>query len=117
MKILEADPSLVHRRTIYLGDPPIDLYQWTGAFSRALLGREPRIVPRPLVKTLALVGDVVVGCGGRFPLTTSRYRSMTIDYPTPMAPTIDLLGRPPYRLEDGVAETVQWLRSRGKFWL
>ncbi len=114
--ILAADPGIIDRQVFYVGDSPVDLYQWTSAFSRALVGREPRIVPRSLVKGLALLGDGIIGLGGRFPLTTSRYRSMTVDYPTEMAPTIDAFGPPPYGLEDGVAETVRWLRSQDDFW-
>lgn len=115
-RILDVDVASVDRRVFYLGDPPVDLYRWTSAFSRALLGREPRVVPRSLVKALAMLGDGVTRFGGRFPLTSSRYRSMTVDYPTPMASTIDAFGEAPYRLEDGVEATVRWLRSQDEFW-
>jgi hypothetical protein len=115
-RILEADVVSVDRRVFYLGDAPIDLYQWTSAFSQALLGREPRVAHRSLVKALAILGDGINRLGGRFPLTLSRYRSMTIDYPTPMVPTVDLFGEVPYSLMDGVEETVRWLRSQDDFW-
>lgn len=115
-RILEAERAAIDRRVFYLGDPPIDLYQWTSAFSRSLTGREPRVVSRGAVKALALVGDGITRLGGSFPLTSSRYRSMTVDYPTPVGKTIESFGDPPYSLEQGVAETVRWLRTQDAFW-
>ena len=38
----------------------------------------------------------------------------TTDYLTPMDPTFDLLGEPPFSLEQGVARTVAWFRSPGR---
>jgi len=38
---------------------------------------------------------------------------MTSDYPVPMEKTFEALGRGPYSLEEGIAETVQWLRRHG----
>jgi nucleoside-diphosphate-sugar epimerase len=115
-KILQADIPSINGRVFYLGDPPIDLYRWTSAFSRALVGREPRVVRRGIVMALAVLGDGINRLGPRFPLTLSRYRSMTVDYITPMAKTIELFGDAPYSLEDGVNETVCWLRSQDEFW-
>jgi len=48
-----------------------------------------------------------------FYLTSVRYRSMTSDYPVAMEKTFEALGRGPYSLEEGIAETVQWLRRHG----
>ena len=36
---------------------------------------------------------------------------MTTDYETPMDPTFDLLGENPSTLEEGISETVEWLRT------
>jgi hypothetical protein len=36
---------------------------------------------------------------------------MITNYETPMEPTFELLGENPYSLEDGIAETVKWLRT------
>ncbi len=101
---------------LYLGDPPIDLFEWTNAFSLELTGRPVRVVPRPALKALAKVGDVVVRSGGKFPIFSSRYRSMTEDYVTPMEPTFEALGPSPISMHEGVRETVSWLRSEAAFW-
>ena len=110
-RIFQAPREKVHGKTIYLGDPPADLYEWTNGFSRALTGRSVRIAPRWLLRSLALAGDIPSALTGKpFFINSSRYRSMTTDYSTPMEETFRLLGDNPYNLEQGIAETVDWLR-------
>jgi len=36
---------------------------------------------------------------------------MTTDYPTPMESTFELLGDPPFSLEQGIHKTATWLRE------
>ncbi len=111
-RIFEAPATQVSGRTLYLGDRPANLLEWVNGFSRALAGREVRIVPRPLMKFLALLGDIPTRLTGRaFLINSSRYRSMITDYNTPMQPTFDLLGENPYSLAEGIDETVAWLGS------
>ena len=111
-KIFEADFDLVCGKTLYLGDRPINLYDWTNGFSRGLTGRDVRVVPRGLLRVLALLGDIPTRLTGKaFLINSSRFRSMTTDYQTPMERTFELLGENPYTLEDGIRETVEWLRS------
>lgn len=111
-RILEAPVEQVSGRTLYLGDRPGNLLHWVNGFSRALAGREVRIVPRPLMRTLALLGDIPTRLSGRaFLINSSRYRSMVSDYDTPMQATFDLLGENPFTLQQGINETVAWLRS------
>ena len=111
-KILAAPSEKVRGKTIYLGDRPINLYDWTNGFSRALTGHRVRVVPRWLLRALARVGDIPSYLTGKpFLINSSRFRSMTTDYPTPMEATFDLLGENPYTLEQGIGETVEWLRE------
>ena len=114
--ILDAPAAIVDRQVFYVGDETIDLWEWTNGFSLALRGRAVLVVPRPIVRGIARVGDVVIALGGRFPLFSSRYRSMTEDYATPMQRTFDRLGMPELKLADGIEETVSWLKSQGEFW-
>lgn len=111
-RILQMPKADVSEKTFYLGDAPANLIEWTNGFSRALNGRSVRIVPRPLMRALALLGDVPTMITGRpFFINSSRYRSMITDYPTPMEPTFKILGPNPYSLAEGITETVAWLRS------
>lgn len=111
MKILEAPPSLVNGKLYYLGDPPIPLIDWANGFSLAITGKPVRLIPRQLLALLAASGSVLAAAGIRFPITRSRYRSMTEDYFSPVETTIRDLGSPPYSLEQGIQETVIWLRE------
>lgn len=111
-KIFEADVDLVRGQTFYLGDRPINLYDWVNGFSRALTGRNVRVVPRSLLRILALLGDIPTRLTGKaFLINSSRFHSMTTDYQTPMERTFDLFGENPYTLEAAIKETVEWLRS------
>ena len=116
LKILAAPTDVVSGRTFYVGDPPADILQWASAFSAALTGRPPRVVPRPVLRGIALIGDLIRSTGRSFPLFSSRYRSMTQSYLINMDPTFAVLGPPKYSLEEGVNETVEWLKSLGGIW-
>ncbi len=111
-RILESPADRVAGRTLYLGDRPANLFDWVNGFSRALVGHNARTVPRPFLRSLALLGDMPTRITGRaFLINSSRYRSMISDYDTPMEATFELLGGNPYSLEEGIDETVAWLRS------
>ena len=112
-QILNAPPSMVAARVFYLGDPPIDLVLWVNAFSRGLCGRDVRTLPRGLLRIIARLGDTLTTAGARFPLHSSRFRSMTEDYLVPMEPTLDAFGPPKVSLEEAVVETITWLRVQG----
>jgi len=114
--ILNSEPDKVNREMFYVGDAPIDLLDWTNAFSMELVGKPVRVVPRPVVRAIAKIGDGIIAAGGKFPIYTTRYQSMTQDYITPMHKTFECLGNPRIRLKEGVKDTVSWLRSQGEFW-
>lgn len=108
---LSAPAADVTGRVFYVGDPTIDIREWVNAFSMALRHRNVIVVPRTIVRSLGLAGDLIQGLGGRFPITSSRFRSMTEDYAVDMSATFELLGPPPYSLSEGVRRTVEWLRT------
>jgi len=109
-RILEAAEPQVSGKVFYVGDQPLDLLDWVNAFSRAQRGSEVRVVPAAALRALARVGDALKRFRLTFPITSSRYESMTTSNEISMSPTFNALGTPPYSLEDGVLETVEWLR-------
>lgn len=111
LTILNKPAAQVNGRVFYVGDAPIELLDWTNAFSVALTGKPVRKVPYGVLAGIARFGDLVVKAGGKFPLFSSRLASMTENYVTPMEPTFAVLGRPSMTMQQGVNETVQWLRS------
>lgn len=110
-RLLHADRARVHGRVFYVGDPPLDLYEWVNGFSLSLTGADVRVVPRQVVRMLAILGHGLNMCGVKFPITLRRFRSMTTSNDAPMEPTYELLGPPPYSLADGIAATTTWLRQ------
>jgi nucleoside-diphosphate-sugar epimerase len=109
-QILHAPDSVVNQQTFYVGDGNIDNYLWASGFSVAITGKKARRVPRPILRAIALVGDVIHSLGRNFPLFSSRYESMISDYATPIEATFETFGTPAYTLEQGIGETVEWLR-------
>jgi nucleoside-diphosphate-sugar epimerase len=109
IKILEAPPLLVDKKVYYLSDPSIPLADWVNGFALAITGKPARTIPRPLLKSIAGLGTLLNVIGVRFPITLSRYRSMTQDYFSLAGVTIQTFGTPPYSLEDGIRETMEWL--------
>jgi nucleoside-diphosphate-sugar epimerase len=116
LTILAREDGSLNGKTFYVGDPPIDIYEWTNAFSLELTGKPVRVMPRPVLLAMAKAGDLVIKFGGNFPIYTSRFRSMTEDYVTPMDPTYAALGPPRISMKEGVHETAEWLRTEGAFW-
>jgi len=115
LRLLELPEAEVLERVFYLGDAPVELLRWADGFSRAIAGRPVRVAPRVLVRGLALFGDLLGAAGARFPIHSSRFRSMTEDYVVPMDATFAALGAPPISIERGIEETVSWLDTQGFF--
>ena len=111
-KLLHMDAEKIHKKTVYIGDGLIPLYDWINGFSRELTGRNVMFLPRWFVYSLAKFGDVFeMVTGKKFLMYTFRYRNMTVDYPTPLDETLKLLGKPEISLEQGIKETVAWARQ------
>lgn len=107
-QILQAPPEKVHQQVFYVGDKPIDLRQWVEHISHELTGKSVRILPTPLVKGIALTGDILQKGKIPFPITSTRFNSMTQDYLTPIDKTYAALGTPPFTMEEGVKEMIAW---------
>ena len=110
-RLLEEPAERVHKQMFYLGDAPADIYDWTNAFSLALRNSPAKKVPRALLLLLGLAGSTLQAFGLKAPLSLSRYRSMTTDYPTSTKDTNAALGLPPFSIEEGVEQTAKWLND------
>lgn len=113
LAILESPREVVDRQTFYVGDAPIRIDRWIEGFHKAITGKQKmRRVPFPLIRMMALAGDGISAITRRpFYINSSRLRSMTEDYPTPMEKTFAAFGQPRYTLEEGIAETAKWYLS------
>jgi nucleoside-diphosphate-sugar epimerase len=111
LAILMAQPSRISQRVFYVGDEPLDVFLWANEFSMQITGQGVKRVPVPLIRGLAILGDGVKKFGGRFPITTSRFKSMTNSNYVDMSSTFELCGKPAVNLEVGVSRTVGWLKD------
>lgn len=107
-QILESPAEKVHQQVFYVGDKPINLLDWVQCVSFELTGKSARIIPTICVKSLALIGDILKKSNISFPITSTRFNSMTQDYLTPIDKTYQYLGQPPYTMKAGVKEIVNW---------
>ena len=111
--IKRRNEQQIARQVFYVGDQPMNMYEWANAFSLSILKKPVRVVPTWVVYLLAVTGSCLRKLGIGFPITLSRYKSMTTDNPAPMQKTFAILGNPPYQLEDGIRQTTEWLEL---FW-
>lgn len=115
-KLLEADKKLVHKRTFYISDPPMDLRLWVGEVSKALIDKDVRVVPRWVMWVGAIAGDVLLKMGVKgFPLTTFRLKNMTTENIVDVDTVLKVTGDVPITMKQGVLETASWLKSRKDF--
>jgi GlcNAc-P-P-Und epimerase len=111
--ILDAPRETVDSKVFYLGDPCISQLEWVNAFAIAITGQPVRTAPRWFLHIMALVGESARRLGLPAPLYLSRYRNMITSNVVPIEKAIEVLGAGPYSLEEGVIETVAWLRDEG----
>jgi nucleoside-diphosphate-sugar epimerase len=110
--LMWAEVASVDAHVFYIGDLPQDLREWVNSLSFALRGCSVTIVPRLLLRSVGLIGDLIGKLSGReFLIHSSRYRSMVTSETAPMAATYALLGPSPISLDQAVGETVLWLRT------
>jgi GlcNAc-P-P-Und epimerase len=109
--IYSAPPHIVGKQVFYVGDPAINLIEWVNGFSVKQIGRKVIIVPAGVVYLLGVIGDILKSVGVSFPITRSRYRSMTTSNPAPIEKTISLFPGTSVTLERGINDTVKWLKK------
>lgn len=108
IQMMNGKKDDIHQQVFYVGDEPINLYEWVNAFSLKLKKKKVTIVPRMFLSLLAFIGDALGKIRIAFPLTTSRYRNMVNDNPAPMKKTFSVFGAPKFSLNEGIEITVKW---------
>ena len=107
----QLDDELVNRKVFYVGDEPMPLARWLDKFSMAMRGKPTRRIPGGALKAVALAGELLGRIGGPSPINLGRLYRITTDYPVPMEPAFATLGRGTVSLDQGVEETVEWLKQ------
>lgn len=100
----------------YVGDMPINYFDWVNIFSIELTKKNIRTIPLLVLKLMSLTGDFISKLTKKpFLINSYRYVNMTQENITPMQKTFELLGPPPFSLENGVCDTVKWLYETWEF--
>ena len=112
-KLLEAPAGAVHERVFYLADyQPLSLQDWADGLQRALGARRIPTCPVTAARLAANVGDVLRWLGWRrCPFHSFRLNNILTEYVYDLAATRKVCGELPYTQEEGIEETVRWIRS------
>jgi nucleoside-diphosphate-sugar epimerase len=102
--------------TYYLADYPVyTVREWADTIQRELGKAKIKTVPLPILMVVALLGDCLKSVGlADPPLTSFRLSNMLTGGLYPTEKTQAFVGELPYSLEDGVRQTVHWMRSQGE---
>ena len=113
--LARAPEEAVAGRTFYLADfEPVRVRDWAELISREMGLPPPRQIPVGALRAAAKVGDVAAGLGWKSPpLTSFRLRNLLSNSVSDTAPLEEVIGALPYSLGEGVAMTVNWLRTVG----
>jgi nucleoside-diphosphate-sugar epimerase len=114
VQLLGVHTDRIHRGVFYLADyEPLALEEWAEAFRRVLGAPRIRTLPLPVATAVAKLGDVVNRLGiRRFPFNSFRLGNVRTSYRVDLAATEALCGPLPYTTDQGVSETVAWLRTQ-----
>lgn len=113
-EIMNAPIEKVDNKTFYLGDLPIDSYEWLNSLSLALRNKKIKRIPILIFALPSLIGTMSRKIGIPFPLYNTRFRNMIEDYYAPTNITIREFGLYNADLKDNVEDVVSWLKTEGK---
>jgi len=112
-KLANAPADQIHSRTFYLADyVPIELRKFADLVQECFGTRRILTVPTPMLQTVAMAGDILQKIGwNNPPITSFRYNNIVTSEVQDLSPLEKVVGTLPYTLEQGVAMTIQWLKS------
>ncbi|WP_264560051.1 NAD-dependent epimerase/dehydratase family protein [Flavobacterium sp. N2270] len=101
-------------KTYYLTDyPPLELKTWSDLITKKTNGRTTREIPVYILKSIAILGDILAKLGWKqVPLTTFRYNNMITNMVYDTSELEKICGKLPYNLENGVDITLKWINKK-----
>jgi GlcNAc-P-P-Und epimerase len=113
--LMFADQTLVNGKTFYLGDyEALNINRWGLEIARQL-NKKLRKIPLFALKAGAIVGDLLLHIGLKFPLQSFRLKNMTTDNVINLlSDTKQIIPRLPYSTEQGVSITLDWLKNNDR---
>jgi len=113
LQIVKSDMGRVDKQTFYLGDIPIDSFNWLNTISINLNGKTITRIPSFMFVVPALLGDMMLRIGLPAPIYSARFKNMIENYPAPTERTVAAFGVSHPSLEDNVKETIEWINTEG----
>lgn len=111
--LMACDAARFAQKTFYIGDyEPIELRDFATRISTAFGGRGVFRLPVSALMMVALAGDTLKRLGYRNPaLTTFRLNNLLMPMLHDFRNLEAITGALPYSLEEGIRQTVDWMRS------
>ena len=104
--------NISNEGVFYLGDfEPYNIEEWANEIAEEA-GIKILRVPFLLIKTLALVGDMLGKLNIKFPMTSYRLHNMTTDVNLDLSKTEKLVPLLPFTRIQGVRQTLDWMRTK-----
>lgn len=115
-RLMEAPANAVAGKTFYLADyPPIEVAMMANSIQCALGVAPIKTIGVGVLRPAAWVGDGLKVLGWRNPpLTSFRLNNLLTPMVYDLEPLRTIVGALPYSMEEGVRETVDWLRAQGE---
>jgi hypothetical protein len=113
IKILFGSAEEVNQKTFYLADyPSFTTKQWADTIQEKMGGKPIRTLPIWVLRIIGYGGDILKVFGyENFPLTSFRLANMMTGGFYPIENTINVCGELPYSLNDGVEQTINWMKE------
>lgn len=111
-KLLCSQNESLDGKTFYIGDiPPVNISEWADEILGELGCPPAHKVPILLFHLAALLGDLLVKLGFKFPMTSFRLKNMTTNNILNLDDLYAVVGAPPYSRQKGIRETLKWLQQ------
>jgi len=109
--LITGTENILHK-TFYLGDsPPNNLSDWADEIAAISGSRNNLTAPYWIVKTAALLGDLLSMFNIKFPITSFRLKNMVISNILDLSTTEAIAPTPPYSRADGIKKTLCWMKQ------
>ena len=114
-QLIEAPVDSIFKKTLYLADyPPIDVAVMANAIQREIGSAPIRTFGATILWPVSWLGDCLKTLGWHNPpLTSFRLNNLLTPMVYDLAPLRTIVGDLPFTMEEGVRNTVAWLKSRG----
>ena len=112
--ILFNDTTNINNKVFYIGDnPPTNIEEWANEIANEL-NQKIYHIPYCIIKTAAIVGDLLKLAKINFPMTSFRLKNMTTNNIINLNNTYKIAPNPPYSRKEAITITINWIKNQSK---